>query len=221
MTKFTLLTEGNHLTARNITLLLGLPVWENKSNVMKKHFAPRLLMTTAIGWLVIGTCAFVSESNAMLSAIAFASVALLIDSLVLVTVASTCDAGIKEREWIIAVAAVSGLFSILFLLDPGCTLFPFPFLVSAWMVGKGFLTMIAALASKSSTHKWRGDLTGGFLFVFCGLLISFHLLDHPYVANALLGAIGWTIGLLYVYDAYGLQKINPIFPASHRGKTVA
>jgi uncharacterized membrane protein HdeD (DUF308 family) len=188
---------------------------------MTKHFAPRLLLTLAITWILIGTWALTSDDNAYLPAIRFGGVALLIDCLVLVAVSLTCDAGIKEKKWIIAVAAVSGLFSILLLLDPGFTLFVFPFLVSPWIVSKGLLTMIASLALKRGNHSWRGDLTGGFLLVCCGLLIPHNPLDHPYGVSELVGAIGWTIGLLYVYDAYRLRKINHIFPKNPRRKTAA
>jgi len=188
---------------------------------MTKYFAPRLLLTTAITWILIGTWALTHGDNPYLPATRFAGVALLIDCLVLVAVALTCDAGTKEKKWIIALAAVSGLFSILLLLDPGFTLFVFPFLVSPWIISKGLLTMIASLALKRTNHSWSGDLTGGFVLVCCGLFIPHNPLDHPYGIGELLGAIGWTIGLLYVYDAYRLQKINPIFPKNPRGKTAA
>jgi uncharacterized membrane protein HdeD (DUF308 family) len=188
---------------------------------MTKHFAPRLLLVMAITWILIGTWALTNDGNSYLPATRFAGVALLIDCLVLVVVSRTCDAGIKEKKWIFAVGAVSGLFSVLLLLDPGFTLFVFPFLVSPWIVSKGLLTMMASLALKRGNYSLGGDLIGGFLLVCCGLLIPHNPLDHPYGVSELVGAIGWTIGLLYVYDAYRLQKINPIFPKNPRGKTAA
>jgi uncharacterized membrane protein HdeD (DUF308 family) len=182
---------------------------------MKKYFAPRLLITTAIVWLLIGTCVYVSDRDIYLLADRFASVALLIDSFVLVAVACTSDAGINERKWMVALATVSGFSSILLLLDPFSTSFVFALLVTAWIVGKGFLTMIAALAIRSNNHKWRGDVAGGCLLICFGLLIPHNPLGHVYRLNLLLGATAWTIGLLYVYDAYRLQNINPSFPGSH------
>jgi uncharacterized membrane protein HdeD (DUF308 family) len=188
---------------------------------MKKYFAPRLLMTTAIAWLLIGTCAFVSDSNTYLSAARFAGVVLLIDSLVLLTVAFTCDAGINEKKWIVVEASASGLFSVLLVLDPVFTFLAFPFLIIPWIVAKGLITMVAALALKKSIHGWSGDLIGGILMIGCGLLINHHPLYNPYGANILIGIVAWTIGMLYVYDAHRLQKINLIFPKNHRGKTAA
>jgi uncharacterized membrane protein HdeD (DUF308 family) len=188
---------------------------------MKKYLAPRLLITTAIAWIVIGTLALTSDHNTYLSAIQFAGFALLFDSLVLVAVAYTCDAAVIERKWIIAEAAVSGLFSGLLLLDPVFSFFVFPFLVTPWIVAKGLLTMIAALALKKSVHGWSGDLTGGFLLILCGLFISYHPIDNIYGINILIGAIGWTTGLLYLYDAYRFGKINPTFHKGPLGKTHA
>jgi uncharacterized membrane protein HdeD (DUF308 family) len=188
---------------------------------MKKKFAPRLLMTTAIAWLLIGTFAFVSDSNEYLSATRFAGVVLLIDSLVLLTIAFTCDTGIKEKKWIVVEASASGLFSVILVLDPIFTFFAFPFLITPWIVAKGLLTMLAALALKKSVHGWSGDLTGGLLLIGCGLLISYHPLYKPYGVNILIGIIGWTIGMLYVYDAYRLQKINHTLHKGSLGKTAA
>lgn len=188
---------------------------------MKYYFAPRLLMTTAIAWLLIGTFAFASDSNEYLSATRFAGVVLLIDSLVLLAIAFTCDAGIKEKKWIVAEASASGLFSVLLLLDPIFTFFAFPFLIAPWIVAKGLLTMLAALALKKSIRGWSGDLTGGLLLVGCGLLITHHPLYKPYGVNILIGVIGWTIGMLYVYDAYRLQKINHTLHKRSLGKTAA
>lgn len=175
---------------------------------MKKNIAPRLLITAATAWILIGSSALASDQNTYWSIIRFAGIALILDSLVLVAVAFTCDAGLKERKWIIVEASASGLFSAFLLLDPVFTVFVFPFLVTPWIVAKGLLTMIAALALKKSVHGWRGDLGGGFLLVCCGLLISNHPVDNPYGINVLIGAIGWTIGLLYLYDAYRFRKIN-------------
>jgi uncharacterized membrane protein HdeD (DUF308 family) len=185
---------------------------------MKKYFAPRLLMTTAIAWLLIGTCAFVSDSNTYLSAARFAGIVLLIDSLVLLTVAFTCDAGIKEKKWIVVEASASGLFSVLLVLDPIFNIFAFPFLITPWIVAKGLITMIAALTLKKSVHGWSGDLTGGILMIGCGLLINRHPLYNPYGVNILIGIVGWTIGMLYVYDAHRLQNINHILHKGPVGK---
>jgi uncharacterized membrane protein HdeD (DUF308 family) len=107
------------------------------------------------------------------------------------------------------------------LLDPGFTIFVFPFLVSPWIVCKGLLTTISALALKKGNHTRRGDLTGGLLLVSFGLLIPHNPLENAYRLNLLLGAIGWTIGLLYVYDAYRLQNINRTFHESHSRETAA
>jgi uncharacterized membrane protein HdeD (DUF308 family) len=194
---------------------------ENKANVMRNDFAPRLLMTTAIAWLLIGTCAFASDSNEYFSATRFAGLVLLIDSLILVTVAFTCDAGIKEKKWIIAEASASGLFSALLVLDPFFTFLALPFLITPWIVAKGLLTMLAALSLKKIVHGWSGDLTGGMLLIGCGLLINHHPLYSPYGVNILIGIIGWTIGLLYMYDAHRLEKINHILHKGPSGKTAA
>lgn len=192
----------------NTSLHLGIPVREIKAAVMKKHIASWLLITTAAAWIFIGSSALASDQYTYWSTMRFAGIALILDSLVLVAVAFACDAGLKERKWIIAEASASGLFSTLLLLDPVFTVFVFPFLVTPWIVAKGLLTMIAALTLKKTVHGWRGDLGGGFLLICCGLLISNHPVDNPYGINLLIGAIGWTIGLLYLYDAYRFGKIS-------------
>lgn len=186
---------------------------------MRNYFAPRLLMTAAIAWLLVGTWALMNGDNRYLPATRYAGFVLFFDCLILVVFACTCDAGIKEKKWIIAVAAVSGLFSTLLLLDPGFTLFIFPFLVAPWIICKGLLMTIAALALKKGNHKWREYLTGGFLLICFGLLIPHNPIENAHRLNLFVGAIGWTIGLLYVYDAYRLQNINPPYTGSQHGRT--
>jgi hypothetical protein len=50
----------------------------------------------------------------------------------------------------------------------------------------------------------------GILLLLDGfLLIALHPMDSPQGLNVLIGAIGWTAGLLYLYDAYRFSKIDP------------
>ncbi len=186
---------------------------------MKKINTSRLLILGAAAWLVTGTLALVIYRNDYMPAIRFAGLALLLDSLLLVGVSYSCTATPKEKKWIIAEAAVDGLFSILLLLDPVFTFFVFPFIVTPWIVTKGFVTMTAALALKKSVHGWSGDLTGGLLLICCGLLISHSPLEYPFGINIIIGAIGWTIGLLYLYDAYRFRKIKRTFHGCAPGET--
>jgi uncharacterized membrane protein HdeD (DUF308 family) len=188
---------------------------------LKMFTASRLLLMAATAWILLGSLALSHYNNAYLPAVRYAGIVLLLDGLLLVVVSYRCDAGIKETKWIMAEAIVNGLFSILLVLDPVFTLFAFPFLVTPWIVTKGLVTMIAALALKKSVHGWSGDLAGGFLLVCCGLLISHQPLDNPYGINVLIGGIGWTVGLLYLYDAYRFRKINPNFHQGPLGKTTA
>jgi hypothetical protein len=74
--------------------------------------------------------------------------------------------------------------------------------------------MIAALSLKKNIYGWIGDLTGGLLLICCGLLVSRHTMDSPQGLNVLIGAIGWTVGLLYLYEAYRFGKISPRFQVS-------
>jgi uncharacterized membrane protein HdeD (DUF308 family) len=176
---------------------------------MKKFTASRFLIVAASVWIFLGSIALFSYRNSDLPAIKYAGILLLLDGFLLIAVSFSCDAILKEKKWIIAEAIVSLLFSTLLLLDPVFTLFAFPFIVGPWIVSKGIVTMIAALSLKKNIHGWSGDLTGGFLLICCGLLIAHHPMDSPQGLNVLIGAIGWTAGLLYLYDAYRFSKINP------------
>ena len=181
---------------------------------MKKFIASRFLIVAASVWIFLGSFALFGYRNTDLPAIQYAGIVLLVDGFLLIAVSLSCDAILKEKKWIIAEAIVSLLFSTLLLLDPVFTLFAFPFIVGPWIVSKGFVTMIAALSLRKNIHGWSGDLTGGLLLICCGMLIARHPMDSPQGLNVLIGAIGWTAGLLYLYDAYRFSKINSGFQIS-------
>ena len=178
---------------------------------MKKFTASRFLVVAALVWIFLGSIALFSSRNSDLPAIQYTGFLLLVDCFLLTAVSFSADAILKEKKWIIAEASVSLLFSALLLLDPIFTLFAFPFIVGPWIASKGFVTMIAALSLKKNIYGWSGDLTGGLLLICCGLLIAHHPMDSPQGLNVLIGVIGWTVGLLYLYDAYRFSKIKPEF----------
>jgi uncharacterized membrane protein HdeD (DUF308 family) len=181
---------------------------------MKKFTASRLLIAAAIAWISIGSFALASHHKDNISAIQYAGVVLLLDCLLLLVVSYSCNATDKEKKWIIAEGVVNGLFSILLLLDPVFAYFVLPFLISPWIVTRGLVTMIASLSLKNSILGWMGDLTGGLLLICCGLLIPHQPQENPFGINVIIGAIGWTIGALYAYDAYRFRKIKSTF---HQG----
>ena len=173
---------------------------------MKKITASSLLTFSALGWLVIGAFALSDYRNDYLPAIQYAGIVLLIDGLLLMAVSYSCDATGKEKRWIRAEATVNLLFSILLLLDPVFTELAFPFLVTPWIVLKGLVTLIASLSLKRTVHGWLGDFTCGLVLIACGLLISHNPTENPFGVNVLIGAIGLTSGLLYLYDANRFRK---------------
>jgi|SRR5579859_2583053 len=178
---------------------------------MKKITASSLLAFSALGWVLIGTLALSNYRDAYLPAIRYAGIVLFIDGLLLLAVSYGCDAAVKEKRWIRAEAAVNLLFSVLLLLDPVFTDLVFPYLATPWIVAKGLVTMIAALSLRRTVHGWVGDLAGGSLLVCCGLLIAHNPTESPFGVNVLIGAIGWTNGLLYLYDAYRFLKMHSGF----------
>jgi len=179
---------------------------------MKKNPAPLLLVLAASCWIFIGTFALYCSHNTYISAVQYSGVVLLLNGLLLLAVSYSCDSTQKEKRWIRAESIPDLLFSVLLLLDPVFSLFAFPYLVGPWIVAKGLLTMIASLALAKDIHGWKGDFTGGFFLISCGLLISHNPMENPFGVNVLIGAIGVTIGLLYLYDAFRFRKI-PVFHA--------
>ncbi|WP_188930654.1 HdeD family acid-resistance protein [Puia dinghuensis] len=175
---------------------------------MKKITASQLLVFSALGWMLIGILSLSSYQNTYLPAIKYAGMIILLDGLLLTAVSFRCNGTTKEKRWIRAEAIVNLFFSFLLVLDPVFTDLIFVFLVTPWVVTKGFVTMIASLSLRKSVHGWRGDFLGGSLLAACGLLISHNPTDNPFGINILIGAIGCTIGLLYFYDAYRFRQIN-------------
>lgn len=173
---------------------------------MKTITAPRLLVIAAMAWIFMGTLALLGFRHADILALRYAGVTLLADGILLIVVSYTCDAGIKEKKWIRAEAVVDLLFSILLLLDPIFTIVAFPYVVGPWIVSKGVVTVTAALFLKKDVRGWAGDAVSGVLLICWGLLIP-HPMENPFGIKVLIGAIGWTTGLLYFYDAYRFRKI--------------
>lgn len=176
---------------------------------MKIITASRLLVIAAIAWISMGTLALLGFQHADIFALRYAGVTLLVDGLLLIVVSYSSDAGLKEKKWIRAEAVVDLLFSVLLLLDPIFTVVAFPYVVGPWIVSKGVVTVTAALFLKKDIRGWAGDAAGGVLLICCGLLIP-HPLEDPFGIKTLIGAIGWTTGLLYFYDAYRFRKIPAI-----------
>lgn len=178
---------------------------------MKNFTTSRLLIVAALAWGAIGSFALASYHKDNISAIQHAGAVLLLDGILLVVVSCSCNATAKEKKWILAEGAVNGLFSILLLLDPVFAYFVLPFLITPWIVTRGLVTMMASLSLRNSIRGWMGDLTGGLLLICCGILIPHRPQENPFGINVIIGAIAWTIGLLYAYDAYRFRKINPTF----------
>ena len=176
---------------------------------MKTITASRLLVIAAIAWISMGTLALLGFRHADIFALRYAGATLLVDGILLIVVSYSCDAGIREKKWIRAEAVVDLLFCILLLLDPVFTVIAFPFVVGPWVVSKGVVTVTAALFLKKDVRGWAGDAAGGVLLICCGLLIP-HPFEDPFGIKTLIGAIGWTTGLLYFYDAYRFRKVLAI-----------
>jgi uncharacterized membrane protein HdeD (DUF308 family) len=172
---------------------------------MKMITASRLLVIAAIAWIFMGTLVLLGFRHTDILALRYAGVTLLLDGILLLIVSYSCDAGIKEKKWIRAEAMVDLLFSVLLLLDPIFTLVAFPYVVGPWIVSKGVVTVTAALFLKKEVRGWAGDAVGGVLLIGCGLLIP-HPMENPFGLKVLIGAIGWTTGLLYLYDAYRFRR---------------
>jgi uncharacterized membrane protein HdeD (DUF308 family) len=185
---------------------------------MNKITASSLLLYSALGWFVIGTLALSGYRNAYLPAIEYAGIILLLDGLLLLAVSYVCDATGKEKRWIRAEAVVNLLFSVLLLLDPVFTALVFPFLVTPWIVSKGFITIIASLSLRTTVHGWSGDFVGGLLLMACGLVIAHNPMENPFGVNVLIGAIGLTSGILYLFDAGRFRKTRQGNHGTHTQK---
>ncbi|MDR3714245.1 MAG: DUF308 domain-containing protein [Puia sp.] len=169
---------------------------------IKKFNTSRLLFTAGVCWLTLGIFALVNPSATYRSLVQYAGIALLLDGLLLVALSYLGNSSKKEKTWRVAEAIVDISFSSILLLDPVLAFFAFPFVVSPWMVIKGLLKMVASTVLARNIPGQRGDFLAGLLLLVFGLLIPHDPASNPYGITLLIGIIGWTLGLLYMYDCF-------------------
>jgi len=173
---------------------------------MKKFHISQLLMIAGAFWAVLGTFALASPLNAFIMIVRYSGAILLLNGLLLVAASYTRTSTTGERKWVRAEGILDLLFSGILLLDPILSAFAFPYMVGPWLAAKGLLKMIASLSQAKSIHGWSGDFAAGGLLILFVLLIPHDPMETPSGVPLLVGVIGWTMGLLYLYDSLKLRK---------------
>jgi len=173
---------------------------------MKKLHISQLLMTAGGLWAALGTFALASPLNAFIIIVRYSGAILLLNGLLLVAASYTRTSTTRERKWIRAEGILDLLFSFILLLDPVLSVFAFPYMVGPWLAAKGLLKMIASLSLAKNIPGWSGDFAAGGLLILFVLLIPHDPMETPSGVPLLVGVIGWTMGLLYLYDSLRFRK---------------
>lgn len=168
---------------------------------MKKFDITRLLLFAGIGWLALGIFALISPSATYLIIVQYSGIVLLLDGILWLSLCFS-NSGQQEKNWRMAESVVDIGFSIILLLDPIFAVFAFPFIVTPWMAIKGLLKLTSALSLR---HR-PGDLVAGPLLILFSLLIPNDPLSKPFGISTFISVIGWTLGLLYLYDYFRLPN---------------
>ncbi len=176
---------------------------------MKKFTASRLLILAAMAWIVLGTLVLSGYLHSDIPAIKYAGFIVLADGLVMTAVAQRCDTIRKEKQWIRAEGIVDLLFSTLLLLDPVFAFFCLPLCCGSMDSYKGAFCDDGCLGVEEKC-AWMGRRSHRRM--------PFSRLRHPDLPQSPPRphehpdrTIGWTICLLYLYDAYRFRRISVTF----------
>ena len=76
------------------------------------------------------------------------------------------------------------------------------------MVGKGTLKMIASMTLARLIVGWIYAFMAGILSIVFGLLVIYNPLGRSDGITLFIGAFGWVMGLLYIFDSLRFRKME-------------
>lgn len=167
-----------------------------------------LLAIAGIVLVCLGAFAFVSPLNAYLMLVSYAGFTLLLNGVFLVATAYTTGGTLREKEWLITDSVLDFAFGTVLLFNSLLALLAFPFLFGAWVMGKGFLKMVAAVSLRKTIGAWVALLGAGALFIIFGFLIMYNPLNYAAGITLFIGAFGVVLGIIYLIDSIRYRKIG-------------
>lgn len=165
-----------------------------------------LLLVAGIFLLAIGIYALISPFHTFINLITYSGVALFLNGIFLVIIASANVSFEKEKKWLIAESMIDFVFGIMLIFNPLLSFIVFPLLIGPWIFCIGILKVAAAIVLRKVVHGWLFILVAGILSIFFGWLIVYNPIPKASGITMVLGAFGITMGALNIFDAFRFRK---------------
>ena len=156
----------------------------------------------------LGTFALASPWRAYIKLIHYSGIVLLLNGGLLMVISFTSSSSPRERQWLLIESLMDIFFGIILLFNPLFSFIAFSFFIGSWMVGKGTLKMIASMTLARLIVGWIYAFMAGILSIVFGLLVIYNPLGRSDGITLFIGAFGWVMGLLYIFDSLRFRKME-------------
>lgn len=164
--------------------------------------------------IVVGLVAFFATGATILSLLIVFAVVMLADG-VLNLIAGIRSARRRERWGVLILQGIASLVAAgVAVFLPGLTMIAFVYLIAAWAVVSGALSVVAAIRLRGDHGRWWMGL-GGLLSIVAGILLATAPLLGALVLTWWLGAYAIVFGVTLLVLAYRLRSQRPTDDPHH------
>ncbi len=167
-----------------------------------------LVLAAGLIFILIGAFALISPLNAYLMMVQYSGITLLVNGVLLILVSFSSKGSLREKEWMVTESILDFIFGAILLFNPFLSFIAFPFLIGSWIMGKGFLQMVASFTIRSTSKGWLFVLATGVIGIVFGILIMYNPLVKASGITVFIGGFGVIIGAVYVFDAFRYRKLE-------------
>ena len=164
--------------------------------------------------IVFGLVAFFAPGAPVLSLLIVFAALMLADG-VLSLIAGVRSARRRERWGVLILQGIASLVAAaVAVLLPGLTMIAFVYLIAAWAVVSGVLSVVAAIRLRGDHGRWWMGL-GGLISIVAGVLLAIAPLLGALVLSWWLGAYAMVFGATLLVLAYRLRSQRPTDDLHH------
>jgi uncharacterized membrane protein HdeD (DUF308 family) len=176
---------------------------------MKKLKASRLLLFTAIIFVLIGLFCFINPLKTYVYLVKFSGLVLILNGIVLqVASSSTHITFITEKRSMRLESIVDFIFGFLLLFNPFMTFVLYPLLIGYWILCFGIIKIGVSLLVRNKVKGWVFVFVIGLLAVgFAGGII-YAPSTRANDITVLIGIFFVIVGAVLLYDSIKLRRMH-------------
>lgn len=176
---------------------------------MKKLKASRLLLTTAIIFVLIGLFCFINPLKAYVYLVKFSGLVLLLNGIVLqIASSSTHISFVSEKRSMRLESILDFVFGFLLFFNPFMTFILYPMLIGYWILCFGCIKIGVSLLVRNKVRGWLFVLFVGLLAIGFAAGIIYAPSTRANDITLIIGAFFVILGSVFLYDSIKLKRMH-------------